>query len=203
MFVCCCMFVYISYLGHGDSIKTLVWFYHIGSSTAKQMIPEVCEVLCEVLIPLCLRFPTVEELRIIADGFTNQLDFPNCIGAVDGRHCRIKKPPNSGSLFYNYKKFFSIVLMACCDANKRFIWANIGDFGEFIILIVDLYPLNIVFRSFYSFAGSNNDAGIFRHCDLGNALANGQINFPTEQFLPGSDILCPFYLIGDGGFPLK
>ena len=104
------------------------------------VIPEVCRVLCEVLIPLCLQFPTVEEFRIIAAGFKNQLDFPNCIGAIDGRHCRIKIPPNSGSLFWNYKKFFSIVLMASCDANKRFIWANVGNFGEIIVLIFQLYP---------------------------------------------------------------
>ena len=113
----------------------MTWFYHIGYSTIKQVISEVCDVLCKVLIPLCLRFSTAEELRIIADGFANQVDFPHRIGAVDGRHCRIKKPPNSVSLFFNYRKFFSIVLMASCDANKRFIWANIGDFGEFIILI--------------------------------------------------------------------
>ena len=70
-------------------------------------------------------------------------------------------------------------------------------------MIVELCPLNIIFKLFYSFPGSNNDAGIFGHSDLGNALANEQIHLPAEQFLPRSDVLCPFYLIGDREFPLK
>lgn len=115
-------------------MKTISLSYDIGLSTVEIVIKEVCRVLYEVLGPICLRLPTVQEFQNIADGFMNQLHFPNCIGAIDGRHCRIKKPLNSGSLFWNYQNFFSLVLMACCDADKRFIWANVGDFGNIIFL---------------------------------------------------------------------
>jgi hypothetical protein len=33
-------------------------------------------------------------------------NFPNCIGAVDGKHIRIRKPYESGSQFFNDKNFF-------------------------------------------------------------------------------------------------
>ena len=125
---------YFSYLAHGDSIRKNEWFYNIGLSTVKKIIPEVCYVLCEVLAPLFLRFPSRQQFRVIANDFMTELHMPNCIGALDGRHCRIKKPPNSGSLFFNYRKFFSLVLMGCCDAKKRFIWANVGDFGKSFII---------------------------------------------------------------------
>ena len=102
----------------------------VGLSTIWNVIPEVCNILCEILIPLFVMFPTAQQFQNIASEFLADLNFPNCIGALDGRHCRIKKPKNSGSLFFNYKKFYSMVLMASCDSKKRFIWANVGDYGE-------------------------------------------------------------------------
>ena len=60
-------------------MQTLISFYHIGYSTIKEVIKEVCNILNEMLIPLCLRFPTVQEFRNIAHGFLNQLHFPHCI----------------------------------------------------------------------------------------------------------------------------
>lgn len=56
---------------------------------------------------------------------------------------------------------------------------------------------------FCIFAGSNNDAGVFAHSDFGMAFNNGNVNVPQEELLPGSNVNCPFFLIGDGGFPLK
>ena len=43
------------------------------------------------------------------------------IGAVDGKHVRIRKFPNSGSLNWNYKKFNSIILLAFVDHNYRWV----------------------------------------------------------------------------------
>lgn len=56
----------------------------------------------------------------IAINFEARANFPNCIGAIDGKHIRIIKPEQSGSLYYNYKNYSSIVLMA--DSNYKFIY---------------------------------------------------------------------------------
>jgi len=57
-------------------------------------------------------------------------NFPNCLGAVDGKHIRLIKPTESGSLYYNYKHYFSVVLLAICDSNYLFISVDIGAFGK-------------------------------------------------------------------------
>lgn len=88
-----------------------------------------------MLKPRHLVPPSEEEWLRIADEYYNMYNFPNCLGAIDGKQIQVIKPCNSGSLFRNYNKYDSIVLMASCDAKCRFVWYNIGDFGKSLILI--------------------------------------------------------------------
>lgn len=71
-----------------------------------------------------------EEWKIVADGFEKNCHFPNCLGAVDGKHVQIEKPANSGSFYYNYKHTFSVVLMAVVNSNYEFIMADVGTNGR-------------------------------------------------------------------------
>ena len=48
----------------------------------------------------------------IAKQFEERWNFPNCLGAIDGKHIILQPPATSGSFYYNYKHTYSIVLLA-------------------------------------------------------------------------------------------
>jgi hypothetical protein len=62
-----------------------------------------------------------EDWLCTADEFFGRTNFPNCLGAVDGKHTRMCKPDGIGSLFFNYKNFFSTILVALVVADYCFI----------------------------------------------------------------------------------
>jgi hypothetical protein len=74
--------------------------------------------------------PTKEKWLQIAHDFYQTSNFPNCLGAINGKHIRIIKPENSGSLYYNYKHYFSIVLLAFRYVQYRFTAVNIRSYGK-------------------------------------------------------------------------
>ena len=89
------------------------------------------------------------------------------------------RPPKSGSLYYNYKGFFSIVLMALVDAEYRFRWVDIGT------------------------EGSCSDAQIFNAGELRDKIEDGSIGFPEAKPIePGGPDL-PYFILGDDAFALK
>ena len=58
-----------------------------------------------------------EEWNSIIDMTKERWQFPNCFAAADGKHVGFKCPSSSGSEFYNYKGFYSVVLLAFVDYN--------------------------------------------------------------------------------------
>lgn len=167
------------YLVTGNSINSIAFSFRVGQSTVRNIIKEVCTAISDILSPLYLSLPTEEEWKSIVDGFWNTWQMPSCFGAVDGKHIKIKCPPNSGSCYYNYKKYFSIVLIGICDHLYRFKLVDIGAYG------------------------GNSDGGIFDSSAIGKCLKNDQLNLPKDNTkLPGSDISIPGFFIGDAAFPL-
>nr|CAH7723916.1 unnamed protein product [Callosobruchus chinensis] len=47
-------------------------------------------------------------------------NFPDYLGAIDGKHCIIQAPIHSGSDYFNYKQNFSIVLLGIADSDYCF-----------------------------------------------------------------------------------
>ena len=118
----------LRFLASGNSQQSMSFSYRVGRQTVSSIIKETCHAIWQVLNEKYLSAPKLpEDWKNIAEQFMQLWNFPNCIGAIDGKHIAIECPINSGSLYHNYKGFFSIVLLAICDAHYIFSFVNIGD----------------------------------------------------------------------------
>jgi len=109
----------------GESFRSLAFAFRISQSYITRIVKLVLESLSNRLTPILLPTPTQEDMIEISKDFWKKWNFPNCVGAIDGKHIRIFSPKNSGSLFFNYKDCFSIVLLAIVDANCKFVFVDI------------------------------------------------------------------------------
>ena len=175
-----CLIVY-SFLATGDSFWTLHTRFRRGAATIASIVYEVCDSIYQVLQPIYMSPPSEEDWKQIEHRFNTKWNFPNCIGSLDGKHIMMKCPPNSHSLFYNYKGFFSIVLMALVDADYRFIYIDVGNYG------------------------SNGDSGIFKNSSLGEAFTGQLLDIPGPKRLPGypEGGALPHCIVADEAFPLR
>ena len=105
--------VTLRFLATGETYESLMYQFRIHKSTISRFVPVVCQKIWDALKSLHMQLPsTSAEWENIASETEKRWQFPNCIGAADGKHVAIIHPSDSGSEFYNYKGFYSIVLMA-------------------------------------------------------------------------------------------
>jgi len=117
---------------------------------------------------------TQSEWQNIAAKYEEMWNFPNCIGAIDGKHIILQAPINSN----HYNPQFNIVLMAAADADYNFTFVDI-DCQERIL---------------------NRD--VFKNCELHKRIEKDQLNLPEPSVLPGTEIKAPYVFVGDTAFPL-
>lgn len=109
--------------------------------------------------------------------YSQKTGFFPCLGTIDGKHVKIEKPPKSSSLFYNYKGFFSIHLLAVVDAEYKFLYCHVGA------------------------NGSQSDAAVMRDCQFYFDMLQGKLNLPPNENVAGLELQYAF--LGDRGFPLE
>ena len=94
----------LRFLATGYNLHSLAYAFHVGHSTASEIVIETFHYLRKVLAKNYLKTPTSEEWRQIAIDYSRIWNSPNCIGAIDGKHISIQCPPHSGNIS-NYKLY--------------------------------------------------------------------------------------------------
>uniref|UniRef100_A0A183FBI7 DDE Tnp4 domain-containing protein n=1 Tax=Heligmosomoides polygyrus TaxID=6339 RepID=A0A183FBI7_HELPZ len=101
--------------------------------------------------------------------------YPRGVGSIDGKHFRFHAPRNSGSSFFNFKGYFSFVLLALVDGAYRILLLDIGGKGR------------------------NSDSGLFRSSPMRKFLERSVENFPRGGDLGGHGYV-DYHVLADGGF---
>ena len=170
----------IRFLATGETYRSLSYQFRISTRAISYIIKEVCEAIIKNMRNIYLKVPSSpEEWLTVAEKFESRWQFPNCIGAMDGKHTVMQPPGNSGSYYYNYKHTNSIILMAVAGPNYECLYYDIGTNGRV------------------------NEGGVWNKCGLAKALEEGKMNLPLPCCLPGGNEQVPYVLIGDDAFALK
>lgn len=76
---------------------------------------------------------TEVDWREVANEFQRKANFPMCLGDIEGKHIQIENFPHAGSMNFNYKHYYSIVILATADADYSFLFVNVGAMGRIVI----------------------------------------------------------------------
>jgi hypothetical protein len=154
-------------------------YYRLGQTTVGKIVREVTTEIWATMKNECIPDIGTEKWKSIAEDFYSITNFPNCVGALDGKHIRLTKPWNSGSMYYNYKHYCSIVLLALCDANYLFTFIDVGGFGK------------------------ESDSTIFKDSTLNAALNSNTLNLPVARPIGDNISPLPYLIVADEAFALS
>ena len=170
----------VRFLATGETYRSLSFQFRISKSAISYIVNEVCRAIEKNVGPEYLKCPsTHEEWLNISSQFEERWNFPNCIGAIDGKHVIIQPPANAGSYYYNYKHTNSIVLMAVAGPDYECLYADVGTNGRV------------------------SDGGVWNKCALSRGIEDGGVSLPPPKCLPYGVAKIPHVFVGDDAFALK
>jgi hypothetical protein len=114
-----------------------------------------------------------------AEEFYLLWQFPSCIGAVDGKQIEIQTPYKIGSIFFNYKNIFTLLLFTLVDASYKFTIIDVSGHGK------------------------SSDGGIFTRSILRKSLEVNTLNISDSKSPPKSEESLPFVIMGDEALHVK
>lgn len=165
----------------GESHYSLSRQFGVVHSAVHGIIHSTCAVIYDTLKDEELTAPKSNDAWLgVARHFNERWQFPNCVGGIDGKHVAIIKPAKSGTVYYNYKKTYSIILFALVDAGCKFLYIDVGT------------------------PGSKGDAAIWQTTPLQKAVASKSSGLPDlVDMNTSSGLQLPPVIVGDDAFPLS
>ena len=169
----------LRFLATGETFKSLHFQFRISVSAISYIIKGCCKAIVKRMAAEFIKVPSSDEEWLqISKKFEERWNFPQALGAIDGKHVKIQKPKNCGSFYYNYKHSHSIILMAIAGPEYECLYADVGSNGRV------------------------NDSGVWNKTSLLQGIENGTVKLPKDRKLPnGKDV--PFVFLGDDAFALK
>ncbi|XP_034232770.1 protein ALP1-like [Thrips palmi] len=169
--------IFLRFIASGDSFQSLEYLFLVSESSIFNIVFETSTVVWNVLQPLVFEKFSEDMWLQKAAEFEALWNVPHCVGAADGKHVRIRAPPHSGSKFYNYKSFFSTILMAVCDAKMKLLVVDVGS------------------------SGRRGDGNVYHQSEFRKLMKEEKLMLPGKCHVDGMEKKLPFFFVGDAAFP--
>nr|XP_032832357.1 putative nuclease HARBI1 [Petromyzon marinus] len=116
-------------LGNQESFQDVANRFGMGKGTLHYVFRSVVQALSKCQAE-AIKWPSVDQLAKVAQGFRDKSGFPGVVGALGGTHIPIRGPPSRRNAYVNRSGFPSIHLQAVCDSRLRFLDVDTGRPGS-------------------------------------------------------------------------
>ncbi len=147
--------------------------FGVSRSTMFERVFAVLSVMANDLLPLFVTWPSKREQKEVSEYYEDKYSFPGVIGAIDGTHIQISRPPDRffpQDYFSNRTKRFTMNCQITAVNDLRFSSVHVG------------HP------------GKDHDARVFRASDLW--FESGE---RVDSLFSSPD----YHLVGDAAYPIK
>ncbi|XP_062574349.1 putative nuclease HARBI1 [Saccostrea cucullata] len=140
------LLMFLWYLGNLESFRSMADRFGTSKGSFHASVTRVSSSLISVMAEV-IRWPLSQaELNETCQTFGENCQFQNVVGALDGSHIPIKALKHQPQAYYNRKKFYSVVLLACCNSKMEFtyVWTgNPGSTHDATIQTLSKYQMNL------------------------------------------------------------
>ncbi len=147
--------------------------FGVSHSTMFERVYAVLYVLADELLPKFVCWPSASQQRETSEFYEDKYSFPGVVGAIDGTHIQIARPPDCffpQDYFSNRTKRFTMNCQITAVQDLRFSSVDIG------------HP------------GKDHDAQVFRASDLW---------FESGERVESMFASAEYHIVGDAAYPIK
>ena len=95
----------IRFLATSKTFSSLNLRFRISERAISYIVDSVSKAIVSYIGKEYIKLPSCSrEWLQISETFLSRWNFPNCLGAIDGKHIQIRRPPDTGYEYFNYKK---------------------------------------------------------------------------------------------------
>lgn len=155
--------------------RTVAHLFSVSRPSVNIIFKEFCDIVVDILEAEIVRPLSRNHVKEHVRQFEASTGFPQGFAALDGCHIKVSPLSEHAQDYFNYKGWYSVILLALVDHNYKFLFTNVGS------------------------PGRNHDSAVYRGSVLPRALETELLSEPAkliEGERVGAVILC------DQAFPL-
>lgn len=137
--------------------------------------------------------PTTEKFQEIIKDFYEKWNYPNCGGAIDGKHVRVNCPANAGSSIQSFYWQLSTLITNLSLSTLALMEEKATQVYKFIAQSQCGIEID---ENKFKFPG------IYLKSEMGKQINSGTFGIPPPAALPNTDTILPNVIIGDEAFAL-